>query len=273
VQVKPSSHHSYKRDSKQYISVPNLFTTMSLFCGFLAVSLVMSGRFVVAAWIIFMAGIFDALDGRIARASGKVSDFGLQLDSLSDVVSSGLAPSILVYEYYLKGIGGHPAVGLLLSFLPLLFSTIRLARYNVLALNEGHKPDYVGLPAPAAATILASLVVLHSHINSAILLRLMIVMTPLVSLAMVSHLHYEGIPRFSIKGGLVNSIKLFMMLIALICVFIWPELTYCTFMLTYFASGPIKFLMQLISGAEESIDASGLDESIVLEPPAEEPAV
>jgi len=109
VQVKPSSHHSYKRDSKQYISVPNLFTTMSLFCGFLAVSLVMSGRFVVAAWIIFMAGIFDALDGRIARASGKVSDFGLQLDSLSDVVRIGAFYSglrILFKRYWWASGGG-----------------------------------------------------------------------------------------------------------------------------------------------------------------------
>ena len=272
MQERASLHPLDKRGSKHIINVPNLFTSISLFCGFLAVTLIFSGKFVNAAWIIFMAGIFDALDGRIARMSGTSSDFGLQMDSLSDVVTSGLAPSILVYEYYLKDLGGHSALGLMLAFLPLLFGAIRLARFNVMALSEGHKSNFVGLPAPSAAALLASLVVLHDHTNSALLLRLITIMTPLASLAMISHLHYEGFPRFTIKGGYVNRIKLVIFFVALTSMFFSPEITFCTFMLTYFVSGPVHFIVQVVSSSADTNAPTALDESIVLEPPAEEPA-
>ncbi len=272
MQARASSRHLRNIPNRQFITVPNLFTTINLFCGFLAIAMIISGKYVNAAWVIFMAGVFDAFDGRIARASGTTSDFGVQMDSLADVVSSGVAPSILVYEFYLKNLGGHPALGLMVSFLPLLFATFRLARFNVMTMNEGHKPYYLGLPAPSAATTLASIVILYGHTNWAPLLRLILIMTPLASLAMASQLHYEGFPRFTIKSGAGNRIKLIIFFIALLNMFVFPEFTLFAFMMIYFASGPTKFVVQLFSGAGGSVDAAVLDENIVIEPPAEEPA-
>ncbi|MBN1478856.1 CDP-diacylglycerol--serine O-phosphatidyltransferase [candidate division KSB1 bacterium] len=230
------------KTAKQYISVPNLFTTINLFCGFLSVIMTVAGKFVAAGWIIFMAGIFDALDGRIARASGRNSDFGLQMDSLADVISAGIAPSILLYEYYFKDIGNHIAVGMMLGFLPLLFATFRLARYNVMTQHEGHKSYYVGMPAPMAASTLASLVILHNHVGWPILLRLMLVSTPVISLAMASHLKYEGFPRFSVKEKGGNRFKLVIFFTGIVFVFFFPEFTLFIFMFIYFISGPTTFL-------------------------------
>lgn len=233
--------------ARQYITVPNLFTTLNLFCGFASVTVTMSGKYATAGWIIFMAGIFDALDGRIARASGKSSEFGLQMDSFADVIAGGMAPSILLYQYYLKDVGNHAFVGLMLGFLPLLFATFRLARFNVMTSLEGHKSYFTGMPAPMAATSLASLVILHAHVGWPFLLRLILIMTPMISLAMASQLHYESFPRFSIKERGGNRFKLFMFFAGLINVFIFPEYTLFVFMMIYFLSGPAIFLYKLIS--------------------------
>lgn len=273
MRVKASSRRLKNNRGRQFITVPNLFTTLNLFCGFLAVAMVLSGKFTNAAWLIFMAGVFDAFDGRIARASGQTSEFGVEMDSLADVISFGIAPSILVYEYHLKNVGGHPALGLMLGFLPLLFAAFRLARFNVMTMQEGHKSYYLGLPAPAAANILAGLVILHGHTNWAPLFRVILIMTPLVSLAMGSQLHYEGFPRFSIKGSAGNRIKLGVLFISLASVFIFPEFTLCIFMLVYFVSGPTRFLFQLFFGAGDSAEASVFEEDITFDPPVKDPVL
>lgn len=232
-----------------------MLTTINLFCGFLAVTMAVSGRFHVAGWIIFIAGIFDALDGRIARASGQNSQFGLFMDSFADIISAGIAPSLLIYVYYLKDIGNHAILGLLLGFLPLLFAAFRLARFNVVTLRDGHKPDFTGMPAPMAASALASLVVLHVHVGWTILLRAIIVLAPLVSLAMVSNLKYEGFPKFSLKEKGGNRFKLIVFFGAILSVFIVPEYTLFVFMMIYFVSGPVKFLYDLFAmhGSSESV--------------------
>ncbi len=238
--------------ARQYITVPNLFTTLNLFCGFASVTATMAGNFAAAGWIIFMAGIFDALDGRIARASGKSSEFGLQMDSFADVIAGGIAPSILLYQYYLKDVGSYAVIGLLLGFLPLLLATFRLARFNVMTSLEGRKPWFTGMPAPMAATTLASLVIMHSHVGWPFLLRLMLIMTPMVSLAMASHLHYESFPRFNIKERGSNRFKLFMFFAGLINMFIFPEFTLFVFMMIYFLSGPTVFLYKLATSTHNS---------------------
>lgn len=243
------------------MTVPNLFTTVNLFSGFLSVVLAVSGRYAAAAWLIFMASVFDGLDGRIARASGKHSEFGIQMDSLADVISAGIAPSILIYEYHLNQVGTHVAVGLLLAFLPLLFATFRLARYNVMTHQHGHQIDYSGMPAPMAATTLGSIVVLHTHTEWAFLLRFLIIMTPLISLAMASNLNYDGLPNFNIKERGKNRVKLMVMLIGILFVFIFPEYTFFTFMMVYFLSGPFRFVRSLFSHREHPLPESSKNES------------
>lgn len=236
-----------KKKNKQYINVPNLFTAVNLFCGFLSIILTLGGNFASAGWLIIMASFFDAMDGRIARMTGVSSEFGLQMDSLSDVVSAGVAPSILVYHYYLQQLGNHVSLGIMVAFLPLLFACFRLARFNVIARDEGHSSDFMGMPAPAAASTLASVVIFHSHIGWDGLLRFLVVLVPMISLAMASQLKYEGFPNFNIREKGKNRFKLIVVILAIIGVILTPELTIFIFAMIYFVSGPASFVYKLVA--------------------------
>ncbi len=210
-----------------------------------------SGKFSNAAWFIFISAIFDGLDGRIARASGLSSDFGLQMDSLSDVVAAGIAPSMLVYEVHFKTMG-H--VGILLSFLPLLFAAFRLARFNLDTLRSGKSNDFNGMPAPMAAVTLGSVVIIFSATNWSFLLRLLVVLVPLVSLLMASTVRYDGMPRFSLKVPGSNRIKLLAMFVTIVLMPIFPEYILFIFMMVYLISGPANFVIDLVRNREADID-------------------
>lgn len=149
---------------KSLFLLPNLITLASIFCGFDAIRLAShangSGDFFRAALLIVFAMIFDTLDGRVARATKTQSAFGLQIDSLADVVSFGIAPALLVYEWLLRQLGD---LGLFVSFCFAAAGAVRLARFNVLSMRDKGKPSkpgkyIVGLPIPGAAGVLISLV-------------------------------------------------------------------------------------------------------------------
>lgn len=134
--------------------LPNLLTTASLFCGFFAIVQAMNQRFEVAAISIFVAMIFDALDGRIARMTHTQSAFGAEYDSLSDMVSFGAAPALIVYEWALKGMG---KLGWIAAFIYVASAALRLARFNTnIAVVD--KRYFQGLPSPAAAALVVGLV-------------------------------------------------------------------------------------------------------------------
>ncbi|RPH89730.1 MAG: CDP-diacylglycerol--serine O-phosphatidyltransferase [Calditrichaeota bacterium] len=248
-----------KKKNKQYINVPNLFTAINLFCGFLSIIMTLGGGYANAAWLIIMASFFDALDGRIARFTGVSSEFGLQMDSLADVVSAGVAPAVLVYEFHLRSLGNHLALGAMVAFLPLLFACFRLARFNVISHAEGHRADYMGMPAPMAASTIGSVVILYSHTEWQFLLRFLVVLVPLVSLAMASQLTYEGFPHFNIRERGKNRFKLLFMFASIICVIIVPEYTVFLVAMVYLSSGPFSFVKKLISNQryQEKPPASG----------------
>src|SRR5438876_7292201 len=107
--------------------VPSLFTVLNIFCGFSSIVHTSSGDVVLAVWFVLLAGIFDVLDGVMARITKSSSDFGVEFDSLSDVVSFGVAPSFLVYTLYLRT---HEGLGMLISAMPMVFAALRLARFN-----------------------------------------------------------------------------------------------------------------------------------------------
>ena len=225
---------------KKYIYVPTLFTALNLFSGFLAIVQAADGKFANAGWLIFIASFFDALDGRIARAMGGGSDFGLQMDSLGDVVSAGLAPAILVYEFYLYKLG---QIGLVLSFLPLLFAAFRLARYNLFAIESGKKDYFIGMPAPMAAVSLSSCIILFEVTHWSFLLRLIVILVPVVSLLMASNLTYESFPRFNVRVGGKNRVKLFVFWVMLLLLVLAPHYTLFAFMMCYLLSGPVATII------------------------------
>jgi CDP-diacylglycerol--serine O-phosphatidyltransferase len=150
---------------KTLFVIPSLITLSSLFCGFDAIRIASSateqGDFYRAALLIIFAMFFDMLDGRVARMTRTQSAFGLQIDSLADIVSFGVAPAVLVYNWSLKSAS---TVGLIATFLFVAAGAVRLARFNVLSMSDNGKPKksgnyFVGLPIPGAAGAVVSIVV------------------------------------------------------------------------------------------------------------------
>jgi CDP-diacylglycerol--serine O-phosphatidyltransferase len=168
--------------------LPNLMTAGNLFCGFVAVIKCIQARleaiapgtytdspselYTNAVWFILAAVIFDSLDGRLARLGGRESLFGAEFDSLADVVSFGIAPALMVFFLILSPTQGYPVfrqIGWFIGFIYLLCAAVRLARFNVITNPLLHKPkdnnkDFVGLPVPAAAGMVVSLVLLLLHL-------------------------------------------------------------------------------------------------------------
>lgn len=134
--------------------LPNLFTTAALFAGFYAIVQSMNNRFEVAAVAIFIAMILDGLDGRVARLTHTQSEFGAEYDSLSDMVSFGVAPALIAYEWALKGLGKW---GWFAAFIYCAGTALRLARFNT-NIEVVDKRYFQGLPSPAAAALVAGLV-------------------------------------------------------------------------------------------------------------------
>jgi len=196
---------------KTLFLLPNMITLTSVFCGFdsIRTSATAQGEadFYRAALLIVFAMFFDTLDGRVARATKTQSAFGLQIDSLADVVSFGVAPSLLLYQLTLHRLG---TFGLFASFLFTACGAIRLARFNVLATGDDGKPSkpskyIVGLPIPGAAGILVSLVV-ASHAAGGILGRaeytvMMLVVTIALSMLMVSTIRFRSFKDVKLNVG------------------------------------------------------------------------
>ncbi|NCV56294.1 MAG: CDP-diacylglycerol--serine O-phosphatidyltransferase [Betaproteobacteria bacterium] len=143
-----------KRRPRGVYWLPNLLTTASLFCGFTSIVQGMNHRFDLAAILCFCALIFDSLDGRVARWTGTTSAFGEQYDSLSDMVSFGAAPALIMYEWALKGLGKF---GWVAAFVYVAGAALRLARFNT-NLGVVDKRFFQGLPSPAAAAMVVGLI-------------------------------------------------------------------------------------------------------------------
>src|SRR5471032_198428 len=136
--------------------LPNAFTTAALFCGFYAIVMAMNQKFEHSAWAIFIAMILDGLDGRIARLTNTQSEFGAQYDSLSDMVSFGAAPALVMYEWSLRGLG---KLGWIAAFVYCAGGALRLARFNT-NIEVVDKRFFQGLPSPAAAALVAGFILL-----------------------------------------------------------------------------------------------------------------
>ena len=149
--------------SKGIYLLPNAFTTAALFCGFYAIVMAMNGQFSNAAVAIFAAMVLDATDGRVARLTNTQSEFGAQYDSLSDMVSFGAAPALIVYEWSLRGMG---KLGWLAAFVYCAGAALRLARFNTnIAVVD--KRFFQGLPSPAAAALVAGFIWLMDDLRIA----------------------------------------------------------------------------------------------------------
>lgn len=186
---------------KTLFILPNLVTVSAIFCGFDSIRLSAQAQsdddLHRAALLIVFAMFFDMLDGRVARLTKTQSAFGLQIDSLADVISFGVAPGVLVYSWTLKR---FDVFGLIVSFLFCACAAIRLARFNVLTMGESGKPSkpskfFVGLPTPGAAGILVSIVVANHAVEGAIgqakYAWIILALTLTLSFLMVSNVEFR----------------------------------------------------------------------------------
>lgn len=139
--------------------LPNFFTLGNIFCGFFAIIKAVNGQYVHAAYLIFIASFFDLFDGKIARATQSTSRFGIEFDSLADLVSFGVAPALLFYLWTLTRL---PRVGWLSAFLFVICGALRLARFNAMV-DKTNPEHFTGLPIPCAAWLLASTLIFHQE--------------------------------------------------------------------------------------------------------------
>jgi len=179
--------------------VPSLFTVLNAVCGFLSIVNASKGEISLAAWFVILAAIFDSMDGIMARITRSSSQFGVELDSLADVVSFGAAPSYLVYQAHLIHFN---TFGLIVSVMPLVFGAIRLARFNVQLV--GYEKDYFkGLPIPFAAMTICAFILQFYSIDYGLGGGMGDVLAPLVillSILMVSKVRYDTLPKLSKRG-------------------------------------------------------------------------
>lgn len=222
--------------------LPNLCTTASLFCGFYSVVKSLSGDFTAAAWAILLAGIFDLLDGRIARLTKAESAFGIEYDSLVDLASFGLAPGILIYTWSLYGM---KKIGWLAAFIYFACGALRLARFNVQH-DDVEQEYFQGLPIPVAAYVIATFVIFYHHlfIFPPEYSYYVAGMTMFLALLMVSTIRYRSMKVINLKGR-SSFFALVLLVFGIFIVAIRPEVTMFVLTLGYVASGLVEEVITL----------------------------
>lgn len=223
--------------------LPNLFTTAALFAGFFAIVQAMNGRFEQAAVAIFIAMVLDGLDGRVARLTRTQSEFGAEYDSLSDMVSFGVAPSLLMYEWAFRDMG---KLGWFAAFIFCVGAALRLARFNT-NIDIIDKRYFQGLPSPAAAALVAGFVwvVLDSGTFTARDVRWpAAALTVFAGLSMVSNIRFYSFKDFNMRKS-VPFVVIFLVALFFILISSYPPGVLFMLFLGYALSGYVMWLSGL----------------------------
>jgi CDP-diacylglycerol--serine O-phosphatidyltransferase len=220
--------------------LPNLFTTGSLFAGFYSMVATMNGDYKTAAIWVLVSSIFDGLDGKVARLTGTSSKFGVEYDSLADLVAFGVTPGLLMYSWALRPFG---RLGWLAAFLFVVCGALRLARFNV-QVNTVESKRFVGLPIPAAASMVSSTVLLFHHFGwpSSYKKLAILILIYLLAFLMVSNIRYYS---FKDPELIKRQPFAFLVLAVLLLIIIAAEPVAMLFVLfiCYVLSGPVGFIM------------------------------
>ncbi len=218
--------------------LPSLFTLANLFCGWACVVHAMRGEFATAAPFIGVAVVLDILDGRIARMTGTTSEFGVQLDSLADLISFGMAPAVLAFQWGLVPLG---RMGWAVGFVYLTAAALRLARFNIQTHND--KRYFIGLPSPAAAGLVAATIF---YFPDGLLAKpqawLGLVMLTVPALLMMSTIRFQSFKTFDL--GMRRGYRgLLLVAVAIGLLVTYPHEVLMVIAYAYFASGFIGTLM------------------------------
>ena len=230
-----------KRQNKRGIYIlPSIFTTFALFAGFYSIVASINGDYTLAAISIMVAMLWDALDGRVARLTNTQSAFGAEYDSLSDLVSFGVAPALLVYEWSLSDLG---RIGWLAAFIYLTCAALRLARFNT-QVATADKRYFQGLPSPAAAGVIASMIWLKfwnfEYFDIGVVsfsYYIGIAITIICGLLMVSNVRYYSFKEFDTKNK-ASFRFLLLTVLSLILLLYKPNIVLFTGFFIYLLSGP-----------------------------------
>ena len=223
--------------------IPSLFTVGNIFAGFYSVISTYHGEYNRAALAIVIAVVLDGLDGRIARMTGATSDFGLQLDSLADIISFGVAPSVLIYAWGFEDLGNFARFS---AFLFLICGAMRLARFNIQTMEMKH---FAGMPIPAGAGMIAAIVhFFGSPPDSIISKSLLVGMTYFLALLMISSIRFFSFKSLHLGKGKSHLHVLGMAIIIAGIVF-YSEIVLLLMASTYALSGLVGRLVQEIRRA------------------------
>lgn len=221
--------------------LPNLFTTGALFAGFYAIVQAMNGKFESAAVAIFIAMVLDGLDGRVARLTHTQSAFGAEYDSLSDMVSFGVAPALVIYEWSLKGLGKW---GWFAAFIYCAATALRLARFNT-NIDVVDKRYFQGLPSPAAAALIAGFVwVMHDYeFSGESVSWYAAALAVFAGLSMVSNLPFYSFKDFNMRKS-VPFLVIFLAALFLIFISSYPPGVLFGLFMCYALSGYVLWLLR-----------------------------
>jgi CDP-diacylglycerol--serine O-phosphatidyltransferase len=241
--------------------LPTLFTIGNLFCGYSSVVLAAEGMIAQAALLIVLAGILDGLDGRIARLTGTTSDFGVQFDSLADIVSFGIAPAILAYHWALAPLGRF---GWLIAFIFVVCAAMRLARFNI----QGPRADkrfFAGMPSPPAAGVLACVVFAFPETPQAGLVLLLIaILVTSLGMLMISRFRYRSFKDLDLRNRR-SYIWVLPLAGIIVAVVFRPRIVLLVLSGAYLISAPAAAIWNLLSPGRGARSTSGehgaIDES------------
>ncbi|QJB58005.1 CDP-diacylglycerol--serine O-phosphatidyltransferase [Pseudodesulfovibrio sp. zrk46] len=244
---------------KSVYLLPNLLTTASLFIGFLGLTWAIKGDYASCALCILASCVFDGLDGKVARMTGTTSEFGVQLDSLADLVAFGVVPATMTYLWMLDGFG---RLGLMAAFLFIACGALRLARFNVQAATSSKK-HFVGLPIPGAACTLATLVLFTAYVPE----TYMETIVPTFTLGLVYVLSFfmvSTVRFYSFKEVSAFKAHPFSWIVTAVLVFSLvasrPKVLGFIIFLGYIISGPVYTLFLLSRGGKRLLRDSSKEE-------------
>jgi CDP-diacylglycerol--serine O-phosphatidyltransferase len=240
--------------------VPSLFTVLNAFCGFLSILYASHGRIEMGAWFIVLAGIFDTFDGIMARITRSSSQFGVELDSLADVVSFGAAPSFLVYQAHLSTL---ESIGIIISSMPLVMGAIRLARFNV-QLVGFEKDHFKGLPIPAAAIAICAYLLEYNTERYGLngwTRDGLTVLVVAVSLLMVSKVRYATLPKMTRKGIRAHPWRAIAFSVAAVIVLVSKGAYLFDVMMAFIAYGVLRAFYDWVRSIATHVEKDSEEES------------
>lgn len=242
------------RKRRRYVNIlPNLLTIGNMYCGLLSIVYSMNGDFGLAGWMILLALLFDASDGHVARLTNSISNFGKELDSLSDMVSFGVAPAMLVYRSILQD---FHHIGIFIVTVYAVTGALRLARYNVQ--SAGTVKAFTGLPIPGAGCFIASFILLkvkydHPLFSEPVAVFAVAMFVVLLAFLMVSTITYPKQMLFRVRRSRAFQ-HTFMAILLISLLLLWRSLFVFVFFLAYVTIGPLNYLTKnrLYQGAMPS---------------------